>query len=262
MSVFLSKFLPILIFPVGLSAFLILFAILFRKHKRTLLALLITAICLLWLGGNRWVAMSLARSLEWKYLPPERVPQVDVIVVLGGGTEPAEAPRQGVELNGAGDRLLAAYRLFREGVAPVLLLSGGDIAFMDSSSASPAQDMQQVLVEWGIPADALWLDTSSQNTYENAVNCAAILREHQAASVLLVTSALHMPRAVTAFEKQGVQVIPYPVDYTVTEQNWHQLWHGDALSFAINLFPTAGNLSLTTSVIKEAFGLAYYNLLK
>ncbi len=262
MSVFLSKFLPILIFPLGLIAFLILFAIIFRKHRKVLLALLITAISLLWLGGNRWISMSLARSLEWKYLPPQDVPQVDVIVVLGGGTEPAESPRQGVELNGAGDRLLAAYRLYQEGVAPILLLSGGDIAFMDSSSASPAEDMKQVLMELGVPEDAIWLDATSQNTYENAVNCARIINEHQVDDVLLVTSAMHMPRSVVAFEKQGIHVIPYPVDYTITEQNWQQLWHGDFLSVVINIFPTAGNLSMTTNVLKEAIGLAYYSLLK
>ncbi len=163
---------------------------------------------------------------------------------------------------GAGDRLLAAYRLYKEEVAPVLLLSGGDIGFMDSSSASPAEDMQQVLVELGVPEDAIWLDATSQNTYENAVNCARILAEHQANRVLLVTSAMHMPRAVMAFEKQGVEVIPYPVDYTVTEQNWQQLWHGDFLSVVLNIFPSAGNLSMTTNVFKEVLGLAYYGLLK
>ncbi len=262
MSVFLSKFLPILIFPLGLIGLLILFAIIFRKRKRVLLALLIVALSLLWLGGNRWIALSLVRSLEWRYQPPETLPQVDVIVVLGGGTEPAEEPRQGVELNGAGDRLLAAYRLYKDGVAPILLLSGGDIAFMDSSAASPAEDMQQVLMELGVPQDSIWLDATSQNTYENAVNCAAILRENQAETVLLVTSAMHMPRAVEVFQKQGIEVIPYPVDYTVTEENWRQLWHGDFLSVVLNIFPNAGNLSLTTSVIKEAIGIAYYGLLK
>lgn len=258
MSIFLSKFLPIFFYPVGMAIILLLFALIFRKKKRASLALIIIAIVIVWIGGNRWVSMSLARSLELRYLPPERIEKHEVAVILGGGTEPAESPRKDVEINGAGDRVLAGFRLYQSGMAAHLLLSGGDIDFLDSSSSSPAQDMAILLKEVGVPEEALWLDATSRNTYENAVNCARILKEKGIDEVILVTSAAHMQRSVKLFEKQGVKVIPYPVDYSVTEAGWQQLWHGDFSSTLINFFPSSGSLNMTTNVLKEYYGMAYY----
>jgi len=260
MTIFLSKFLPLFIYPVGLAAILLLFSLIFRKKKRTAIVLIIIALSIVWIGGNRWVAMSMARSLEWQYLPPEKVTDTHVVVVLGGGTEPAESPRKGVELNGAGDRILTGFRLYKSGVVTHLLLSGGDIDFLDSSSSSPAEDMATLLKEFGVPEDALWLDTNSRNTYENAINCAKILSEKGINEIILVTSAAHMPRSVKLFEKQGLKVIPYPVDYSVTEAGWQQLWHGNFGSVVINIFPTSSSLNLTTNVLKEYFGMLYYDL--
>jgi uncharacterized SAM-binding protein YcdF (DUF218 family) len=262
MSVFLSKLLPLFVYPVGLAAILVLFSIIFWKKKKAALVLIIVALSVVWIGGNRWVAMSLAKSLEWKYLPPANLQKVAAVVVLGGGTEPAEKPRMGVELNGAGDRVLAGYRLYKSGVTTHLLLSGGDIDFLDTSSSSPAEDMAVLLKEFGVPDDAIWLDTTSQNTYENAINCAKILKEKGINRIALVTSAAHMPRSVKLFEKQGLEVIPYPVDYTVTEAGWQQLWHGDFGSVILNLFPNASSLNMTTNVLKEYFGMLYYSILK
>lgn len=262
MSIFLSKFLPVFVYPIGLAAILILFALIFWKKRKAAISLVIIAIAILWIGGNRWVSMSLVKSQEWKYLPPATVQKADAIVVLGGGTEPAEYPRQGVELNGAGDRVTGAYRLYKAGVSDHLLLSGGDIDFLDSSGSSPAEDMASLLKEFGVPDSSLWLDTTSQNTRENAINCAKILKEKGIDKVILLTSAAHMPRSVILFEEQGLTVIPYPVDYTVTQAGWEQLWHGNIGSTLINIFPTSSSLNMTTNVIKEYLGILYYKLLK
>jgi uncharacterized SAM-binding protein YcdF (DUF218 family) len=260
MIIFLSKFLPIFIYPVGMACLLLLLAFVFYKKRRLRLWLLIAAFAVIWIGGNRWVSMSLARSLEWQYPPLSAGTKADVIVVLGGGTEPAEPPRQNVEVNGAGDRVIYAYQLYKQGVAPVLLLSGGDIDFLDTSSGTPADDMATLLTQFGVPKDALWLDRTSQNTYENAVNCAAILKQHRVKSVILVTSAMHMPRAMAMFKAQGVDAIPAPADYGVTYAGWDSLVHGNVLDQIINLFPSAGSLSLTTNALKEYMGIGYYAL--
>jgi len=262
MSIFLSKFLPLFVYPLGMTMILVILAIIFRKKKRTALGLLIAAIMVVWVGGNKWVATSLARSLEWKYFPPAVTPKVAAIVVLGGGTEPAEYPRMDVEVNGAGDRVLAAYRLYKNGAAPILLLSGGDIDFLDTSGSSPAEDMAKILSELGVPASSMILDTTSQNTVENAINSAKLLKEKGITDILLVTSAAHMPRAMELFSNQGLLVTAFPVDYTVTEAGWKQLWHGDFGSGVINFFPSAGSLNMTTNALKEYFGMFYAGIVK
>lgn len=259
MFVFLSKFLPLFVYPLGLACVFLIVALL-RKSTRSKQILAASALLVLWLGGNRWVAYSLARSLEWRYLPPAEIPNAEVIVVLGGGTEAPSYPRRFVEINGAGDRVLFAARLYKQGKAPHLLLSGGYISWLSQRGSTPAEEMADLMQLIGIPDEALWLQPRSQNTYEDALYSAEILRAKGIRKIILVTSAQHMPRSVALFEHQGFEIIPAPTDYTVTESNWQDLWQPNLASQIINLLPTADNLGLTTSSLKEYLGILIYHL--
>jgi uncharacterized SAM-binding protein YcdF (DUF218 family) len=163
-------------------------------------------------------------------------------------------------LNAAADRLFHGAALYHEGVAPYVLLSGGDIDFLTLTSDSPASDMASVMEMLGVPADSLWLQGNSQNTYEDALYSCQMLKDKGATTVVLVTSAMHMPRSVAVFEKQGCEVIPSPADFTVTEAAWTNLWHSDIQEFFINLVPSYSNLSLTTKSLKEYIGWLTYKL--
>ena len=71
MFVYLSKLLPLFIYPLGLGCILLIIVLASEKHKKLRRGLLISALVILWLGSNRWVSFGLARSLEWRNLPPE-----------------------------------------------------------------------------------------------------------------------------------------------------------------------------------------------
>lgn len=260
MFVFLSKLLPLFVYPVGLTCLLLALALILNRHKRLRTILIAGGLAVLYLASNRWVSYSLARSLEWRYLPPETLPKAEAIVVLGGGTESRQYPRSGVEVNGAGDRVLYAARLYRAGVAPLLLLSGGSIDWQDGDGGSPAQDMATILAEIGVPESALWLQNRSQNTHEDAVYSAALLKEAGITKVILVTSAAHMPRSVALFAHEGIEVIPAPVDYTITQEGWETLTNGGWQAKLIALVPNGSSLGLTTSVLKEYLGMLIYHL--
>lgn len=260
MFTFLSKFLPLFVYPLGLASLLLFMILLFWKKRKFTLFLVWLAFLLVFLGGNKYVAFSLAKSLEWQYLPTETPASADAIVVLGGATESVLSPRPSVELNAAADRLFHGAQLYHEGVAPKVLLSGGDIDFLTLSSTSPADDMAIVMEMLGVPEDALWLQGESQNTYEDALYSCQMLKDNGAESVVLVTSAMHMPRSVAVFEKQGCTVIPSPADFTVTEAAWTNLWHPDIEEFLINLVPNYSNLSLITKSLKEYIGIIMYTL--
>ena len=260
MFVYLSKFLPLFLYPLGFAGILLIFVLVLDENKRWRKGLLIFALLVLWLGSNRWVSYALARSLEWRDLPPETTPQADVIVLLGGGTEPGDYPRQMTEVNGAGDRVLYAAKLYRGGAAPAILVSGGNLNFSSARGATPADDMIDLLTQLGVPAEAIWQQDQSQNTHEDAVYSAEILKEKQITEIILVTSAMHMPRAKALFENQGIDVIPAPADFTITEQNWQSVFHPSLGELVINLMPNASALDLTTSVLKEYFGMLVYTL--
>jgi uncharacterized SAM-binding protein YcdF (DUF218 family) len=260
MSIFLSKLLPIFVYPLGISCFLILLAIFSRRWLRFQIFVLILALLGLWLGGNKIIANGLARSLEWQNIPPEELPQADVIVVLGGGTDPIEYPRRTVEINSAGDRMFYAAQLYKKGKAPLILLSGGTIAFQGIKESSPAEDMGVVMEMLGVPQQAIWLETKSRNTYENSIFCEKMLKEKGLQHIILVTSAMHMPRALGLFRHQGLDVTPAPTDFTVTQTGWEHLMEPSIETQIINFFPNTSNLSLTTRVLKEYFGLFYYKI--
>ena len=259
MLLFLSKFLPVFVYPLGLACLLILVAFLLVRRPQWQRACLALALLALWLGSNPWVALGLARSLEWRYLPPEPLPTAEVIVLLGGGTLPAEYPRTIVEVNSAGDRVLYAAWLYNQGVADAILLSGGNISWSNIQD-SPAEQMAELLEMMGVPAEALWLEPDSRNTYENAQYSAEILKEQGIERLLLVTSALHMPRSVGLFEAQGFEVIALPTDYTVTEAGWQELWSGSLESYILGFLPSASSLSLTTRALKEYMGMFFYSI--
>jgi uncharacterized SAM-binding protein YcdF (DUF218 family) len=260
MFIFLSKLLPLFVYPLGLSVILLVAAALANNNRKSSRILILAAVALLWLSSTTGVSNLLARSLEWRYLPLEEIPAADAIVLLGGGTESAAYPRSNVEINGAGDRVLYAAELFFEGRSPRILLSGGEISWQNNGSSTPAQDMALLLVKLGVPESALILENESQNTYENALKAREILSELEIDNILLVTSAMHMPRAVALFEKQGFVVTPVPVDYSVTENDSVENTSGSLINRVLNVVPSASSLALTTNALKEYLGMLIYTL--
>ncbi len=260
MFVYLSKLLPTLVYPLGLTCIALTVALVLKNRPKWRRGLLIGALCLLWLASNRWVSYALARSLEWRNLPMDSIPDAPVIVLLGGGTESGDPPRPMTEVNSAGDRVLYAAKLYQDGAAPAILVSGGNLGFSDARGSSPAEEMTALLTLTGIPEEGIWQQGNSQNTYEDALYCAEILREKGIKEIILVTSALHMPRAKALFEQQGFSVIPAPVDFTITEQNWQNAFKPGMDEFILYLLPNASSLGLTTNVLKEYFGLFIYGL--
>ena len=259
MFIFISKLFPYFVYPLGLAISLLFVALLLRRASRGPRIATGAALIILLTASNTWVPTILTRALEWQYLPPEVYPQAEVIVVLGGSTASAIYPRQIVEISSAGDRILYAAHLYHQGVAPHLLLTGGYIPWMDEREA-PANDMAAILKMLGVPEEALWYETESRNTYENAVNSRQLLAEKGIDRIILVTSALHMPRSVALFERQGFEVIPAPADYNVTQTTWARLWEPNLITQIFHLLPSVGNLGDTTTVMKEYLGIFVYHL--
>ena len=258
MFVYLSKILPLFVYPLGAIFFFILVALIFNKHDRLRQGMLIFALIILFISSNRWVSLGLARSLEWRDLPPEEMPQAPVIVVLGGGTESADYPRPMSEINSAGDRVVYAAWLYQDGAAPHILVSGGNVDFSSSRGTTPAEEMTELLTLMGVPESAIWQQPDSQNTHEDALYSAKMLMNEDIAEIILVTSAIHMPRAKALFEHHGFKVTPAPVDFAVTEQNWQNAFHPKIGELFLYLLPNASSLGRTTSVIKEYIGMFIY----
>ncbi|XZO03306.1 MAG: YdcF family protein [Microcoleus sp.] len=261
MFVFLSKLLPLFIYPLGLSCLLMLAALIMVLQRRKWSALpMAVAVIILLLGSSGWVSKSLVKSLEWQNLPTTELPQADAIIVLGGGVKAALPPRPWVELGEAGDRIIYASRLYRQGKAPLLILSGGRVEWKGGGAPESA-DMAEIAQTNGVPASAILQEPDSQNTYQNAVNVRKILdAKNIKGPVLLVTSAMHMTRSLLIFQRQGIKVIAAPTDFQITQQdmaasqsNWQAV--------ILNCLPDTYQLHQSTTALKEYIGLMVYRLL-
>lgn len=259
MFFFLSKLLPLFVYPLGFAciAMLVALLLLWKQPKLAALAILLGFLALM-AGGNGWVCASLVRSLEQQHIPEGELPQAEAIVVLGGATRSPSPPRPWVEVNEAGDRTLYGARLYLQDKAPYVVLSGGRISWR-GDVASEAEDMAQIVEAMGVPPSAILLDRTSLNTRQNAENVKAILDERDIDRILLVTSAIHMPRSLLVFRKLGIDAIPAPTDFIMTDDAVAAMSDsGEAI--VLNVIPDAQRLALTTRAMKEYIGLLVYRL--
>ena len=263
---FLSKLLPLFVYPLGLACTLLVIALFFRLGKRRTRQkrawqpsslLIFLALIVLWLGSNGWVSNYLVKSLEWQNIP-ETIPQAEAIVLLGGATKAPSYPRSMADLSEQGDRIIYAAKLYKDGKAPLIIAAGGRIDWR-SGGQPESEDMQQLLEFIGIPPEAIIQEPKSLNTHENAVNVKEILVEKQMKKVLLVTSAIHMPRSLLIFKKQEIEAIAAPTDFLVTETSLNELTTSTQ-SILLNLIPDVLNLEKTTKALKEYIGLFVYHL--
>lgn len=188
-------------------------ALLWRWRPRPGLALLLTGALSSYLLSIPVTADLLSGSLQT--YPPVTGPfqsslRPGAIVVLGGGVH-KEAPEYGdgptVHHRTLG-RVRYAARLARQTGLPVLASGGhGDLSQADDPAEA---DLMKTILEQELGIRAVMAETASRNTWENAVQSAAILRERHIDTILLVSNAVHLPRATRAFQAQGLTVIPAP----------------------------------------------------
>ena len=206
MAYLLSKILPLVILPLGLSLILLLVGLIGRWRWPV-----ITAVLMLWFFSLGLVSQSLWRWLEgpWQRRMAIDAPQADAIVVLSGGRHPAPGPARFSEWNDP-DRFLAGLDLFRAGKAPLLLFTGGASPFR---LGQPPEGQRYLLEaqQLGIPAASMASTPSVVNTAEEAVAIARLLPAR--APILLVTCAFHKRRAQSLFERQGLKVLPFAVEF-------------------------------------------------
>lgn len=257
MFLFLSKLLPLFLYPLGLACMLMLVTIvlLWRRSRLTILPLLL-AFLILTVSSSAWASDALVRSLEAQNLGSGELPTVDAIVVLGGGTRPPLPPRPWVEVNEAGDRILYAAQLFKQGKAPRLILSGGRIDWQDGGPPESA-DMAELAQAMGVPKSAILQDSTSLNTRQNAVNVKQIMNNVGIRRILLVTSAMHMPRSLAIFQRLGIEAVAAPTDFITVQENGQTVSSESAM---LRSLPDTDNLHHLTRALKEYVGLWVYRL--
>ena len=252
MYVYLSKILPQLILPVGLVLLLGVVSLVFWKlNKHSISGWIgLSALLILFIASLPITARALYQRLEAGF-PPESIESIPVsscIIVLGGAVGLPVAPRQDLELSEAIDRVYLASKLYRKGKAGRVFVAAGNQPW-EQEGPSEAALIAELLVEWGVPADAIQLEGRSRNTRENAVNIKPMLEAAACDRSLLVTSAAHMRRALASFMVVGVAAYPVSTDVRVVDV--------PKLS-VMEYVPSAQALAITSDAIREWMGQKVY----
>lgn len=251
----LGKVVGWLLSPLALALACLGSALLLDWLRRPLAGLLVGLLGFagLWWVSTPLVAHALAHQLEALYpaLLVEHSPKADAIVVLGGALSGASPPERPLfDLGSAADRVWFAAALYQAGKAPWIVVSGGNLPGSAGIQVE-AVAIRSMLLTLGVPDSAIRLEGNSRNTAENARESVKLIRDIGARQVLLVTSAMHMPRALRIFQGDlrefGVTVLPASTDVEGLPGSLH--WLGQWL-------PDANALALSSRALKEYLGLA------
>jgi uncharacterized SAM-binding protein YcdF (DUF218 family) len=204
------------LFPFPLFFYLALgsAALLWWQKARPARILITTAVAVLMIAGFPPLSDFFVTSLEGKYSPlsDEEISaqgeNVRYIVILGGGyCGRTDLPLTSRHSPSQLFRVIEGMRLHRLVPGSRLIVSGG------GGVPTEAEGMSDLLQSLGVKKEDLLLEPRSGNTYEEALFVREMVGE---TPFFLVTSAIHMPRAVALFEKAGLKPVPSPAEYLST----------------------------------------------
>jgi uncharacterized SAM-binding protein YcdF (DUF218 family) len=191
------------------------------------------------------VADSLIKPLELWYPPlldTSTLKDVKWVVVLGGGhiSDP-ELPPNAQVFNSSLSRIVEGIRIHRELPESKLLLSGGAVF----DPVPEAVTMAAVAKMLGISPNDMVLESRSQDTGQQSQFVQGIIQNDRC---VLVTSAIHMPRAMLVFEQKGLKPIPAPTDFEdrIRKENSPN-----------QFFPRAVELRKVETAVHEYLGLLW-----
>lgn len=257
--IYLHKLLPLLLSPIVVVLALVLVGA-WRRSR----AVLVAAALLLWTLSTPVIADALLRAVEGHRvrLQAATMPKADAVVVLSGMLTHVQGEKgqgeNGIvsEWGEAADRLFGGLELMQADKAPRLVLTRGLLPWQ-GKIRTEGESLREIAIAAGVPAEKILLTAPAMNTADEAVGVGQLLGGTASGStsgpmprVLLVTSAFHMPRSKALFERQGLTVIEYPVDFRV-----------DATSGApMKYLPSASSLRDADLSIRELLGRLYYAL--
>ncbi len=243
--IYLHKILPTFVLPIMLVIIVILIGLNKNKNKKKLIYIAIGVIYILStpIFSNNF--FKLVEGSEYRK-PISAIDSADAIVVLSGMLEINEVGDSTYIEWGDPDRFFGGIALFKAGKAQKLVFTGGKMPW-DKANKTEGEVLKEYAISNGIPSEKILVTKNVENTADEAV----AVKEQISPSkrIILVTSAYHMYRAKRLFEKEGIEVISFKLDYKTARKS--------AIT-VMDFLPNANNLELTEIGIREIIGRLFY----
>lgn len=163
---------------------------------------------------NNFIVHKFLEKYETPYQPIAEGKVYDCAIVLSGASRYDSFSRS-LQFNQGAERLTEPVILYKKGIVKKLLISGGS-ASVFPPYLKEATYVRRFWLDMGVPDKDIIVESESRNTIENAKFSKELLEKKAVGkNVLLITSALHMPRSKYIFNNMGMLVDIYPVDFRV-----------------------------------------------
>jgi uncharacterized SAM-binding protein YcdF (DUF218 family) len=236
--------------PTSLLALILFGYLLRRRWLQTGRVLSALGVILLLVVSTNAGALLLVRPLEEMNAPLNlaRPSGAQAIVVLGAGSVDGAPEYGGLDVPDAVALVRLQYAAYLQHETGLPLLASGGNGSVAKGLTPKAAAMARTLRE-DFRTPVKWVEDQSADTAQNAANSARILKAAGIGRVLLVTHAMHMPRAREAFSKNGIEVVAAPT-----------MFYSRARWSAYMLLPSASGLYRSYYATHEWVGLAWYRL--
>ena len=242
--IYLHKILPFFLSPLGIILIFLILSFFYKRRFFVFLAFLV-----LIFSSNSFVATYLFNQLEKPYKPIayQSVNNADAIVVLSGGINQIQEGEVKRYQWGLPNRFFSGVELLKQRKSDKIIFTGGQLPW-DNTWSPEGVILKNKAIELGIDTKKILVSDKVQTTYDESVKVSSLLPNNS--SIILVTSAYHMKRSKFLFEKQGLKVIPFPVDFYRSSSN----------ITILNVIPSLSAIKGTSMFIRENIGRLYYKL--
>jgi uncharacterized SAM-binding protein YcdF (DUF218 family) len=171
-------------------------------------------------------------------------------IILGGGMMRAG---EGYRTGETADRFVQPLLLYKKGIVKKLLITGGNVNIkgLKIDVTQESKKVKDVLIAMGVKPEDIYLEENARNTHENAVYTKQMLKPFMQERMVLVTSAMHMPRAEACYLKEGFLIDAFPAD----------IKKKDTPSGILDqIIPQERNLAKFAELVREITGYAIYKI--
>ena len=199
------------------------------------------------MSSNPIVGNYLMKKLENPYKPTsiDSISKADAIVVLSGIIHQVGDKNYNKYEFRDPDRFFGGIDLIRVNKSNKIIFMAGQLPWTNNWKPEGFV-LKDKAVSFGVPQEKILISDIVKNTYEESLAVTKLIPKNS--TIILVTSAFHMHRSKYLFEKQGFDVIPYPVDFKTYNTK----------TSIMNFLPSLGSLDSVSLFIRENIGRIYY----
>ncbi|HVC52253.1 MAG TPA: YdcF family protein [Stellaceae bacterium] len=215
---------------------------LYRPHLGATISL-VSSLCL-YAAATPVAASYLLSRVEARIPPSGDLSQAQAIVVLGANIHRGGGDTKDTLGRVSLERVTYAAEAYRKLHLPIAV-SGG----RDDDSRDTEAGLMAAALDTEFSVQVTWTEDKSRTTFENALFTQRLLQPANITTVVVVTEAWHMPRALWSFERVGFKALPWPAPRDTLQD-----------SELRDFLPSIGALHDTFRALHEALGLAYYRM--